>query len=416
MANNLSSAAGSNLTGQAYFQNLAQKGNPQEQKAATGWLARNSQNSQNSNALVPGQFGGAIKQIGIKTKSTTDTQKPPINTTSQPQVQTPQGGGNTTDGGTQQNYGTPPPPAGGMGTPPQNQQQQQYQPNDNGLYGKLVADLANRSQQSGKDYQDAKAEAQRISNQQTGVSQDYAQKTNNIAGTAGFLTQQAGLQGQLNNQYNTVENSLASQYSGATNRLNAANTQQGLLQQALTSAAGAAAPQSYSLYNQPYNPVSDTYGGGGSNGAIDRSIQAANIGTAGSFAGDYQNGLAKLRVADSIQNQVLSTLKNNPTLNNTPVSAITNLNEFLSGQSSQSGQQLLSQQVNNYIQTLGLDPASVVNIAHQQSGTLAQLLDSLRQTVQNQVNAKNPANVKSNSGSSGTSIKSNKGNSYNLPY
>lgn len=174
-----------------------------------------------------------------------------------------------------------------LSTPTQNTQQPTqsqttqppYQPTDNGLYGKLVTDLANRSQQSGGDYQNAQAEAQRISDEQTKLAQDYAQKTNNIAGTAGFLTQQTGLQGQLNNQYNTVQNALASQYSGATNRLGAANTQQGLLQQAIQQAAGLASPQLAGFNQQAFSPISGQFSAGGSlNDAVSNVIQKLQSG------------------------------------------------------------------------------------------------------------------------------------------
>lgn len=115
---------------------------------------------------------------------------------------------------------------------------------DTGLYGKLVTDLANKSQAPSQAYLDAQAEAKRIQDQQTATAQDYAEKTKNIAGTAGFLTQQTGLQGILNNQYNTVQGALANQYAGATNRLGAANTQQQIQQSGLGTATGYAQPTS----------------------------------------------------------------------------------------------------------------------------------------------------------------------------
>lgn len=58
-------------------------------------------------------------------------------------------------------------------------------------------------------------------------------------------------------------------------------------------------PQQYSLLSQPYNPLTDTYGGGGKNGAIDRSIQASNIGSAGDFQQKIQNTQATANAADA---------------------------------------------------------------------------------------------------------------------
>lgn len=132
---------------------------------------------------------------------------------------------------------------------------------------------------------------------------------------------------------------------------------------------------------------------------------AANVASIKDLTTQYNAGLANLKAADGIQNQIVSTLNANPTLNSTPLSGITNLNELLSGQISSGPQQQLSQQIASYINTLGLDPASVANIAHQQSGTLAQLLDSLRQTAQTQNDAKNPVNlnIPGSSSSSSTS-------------
>lgn len=122
----------------------------------------------------------------------------------------------------------------------------QYTPPDQGVngvsQGGIIGNLVNQSNAPSQAYLDAQAEAKRISDLQTQLSQDYAQKTNNIAGTAGFLTQQNGEQGLLNNQYNTVQNSLSSQYQGATNRLGAANTQQGLQVTAGTNAGNLNAP------------------------------------------------------------------------------------------------------------------------------------------------------------------------------
>lgn len=202
--------------------------------------------------------------VGVKTQSPTDNLKAPTNTTTQPKVTAPIQTTKSTDNGTQatgmntaQQYATQ------SVTAPSNTQPTFDQSNQ-GLYGQIIAALANRSNQSGKDYQDAQAEAQRIADQQTALAKEYAQKTKNIEGTAGFLTQATGLEGQLANQYNLNKDALAQQYAGATNRLTAANTQQGLLQQALQSAGSLAAPQLASYSQQAFNPVTGQFGGGAS--------------------------------------------------------------------------------------------------------------------------------------------------------
>lgn len=317
--------------------------------------------------------------IGIKTKSPTDTIKPPVKTTPQPQVQKPVGGGKTTEGGTQSttpaNYSADdnsraaqlarsnPTTAstgstnGSFSTATLAQQHQlntQYNAGlkedgisgpltqaaiakysstpsasaatgassntpysvNNGLYGQLITGLANTSQKPNQAYTDAQAEAQKIQDQQTQVSKDYAQKTNNIAGTAGFLTQQSGLQGQLNNQYNTVQNALSSQYSGATSRLGAANQQQSLQQGALGTAAGLAAPQrnGYAfldpLTGQPVG------GANGANAAIDQgaAYTAREQGATGA-AIDNQSIQGAQNNIDSITQLINSAGLNNSGIN-----------------------------------------------------------------------------------------------------
>ncbi len=164
---------------------------------------------------------------------------------------------------------------------------------------------------------------------------------------------------------------------------------------------GATIPGQISGSSRTYNPLNPT----GTTGT-DGIIQGANNQFTYDTAGKYQAGLQNLQAADAIQNQIIGTLQGNPTLNSTPISAITNLKELLSGQTSQPGQQLLSQQIKQYIDTLGLDPATVTNIASQQRGTLGQLLDSLRQTAENKNEALNPAKV-NNSTSSGSSTGAN---------
>ena len=68
--------------------------------------------------------------------------------------------------------------------------------------------------------------------------------------------------------------------TAGSNILSGGLTGQGQGIQGQGAVVGAVAPQGYGLTTQPYNPISDTYGGGGSGGAINRSIQAGNIGSA----------------------------------------------------------------------------------------------------------------------------------------
>ncbi len=288
--------------------------------------------------------------------------------------------------------------SGGLITPPANASQPETNPYKIGVQG-----LINIGQNGSQAYTDAQKYAQSVQDKLTQSRLAEATALENNANDPVDIQFQTGRGNNLKEKYLAQQGALSNEYGAATNLIGAANTQQGQQASAFSGAIGATAPQAYGLTTQPYNPYTDSFGGGGTNGAIDRATQAGNIGTAQSFAQDYNTGKAKLAAADGIQNQIVATLQGNPTLNNTPVSTLTNLNELLSGEISSGPQQLLSQQIAQYISTLGLDPASVANIAHQQKGTLSQLLDSLRKTAETQVESKNPANLKTGSSSTPSS-------------
>lgn len=288
----------------------------------------------------------------------------------------------------------------------QDSSNQSFDQNNPGLYGQLVTQLANQSQNSGADYKAAQAEAQRIQDEQTKLSQDYTQKTNNIAGTAGFLTQQSGLQGQLNNQYNTVQNTLGQEYAGATNRLGAANTQQGLLQQALSQAAGYAAPQFPSYTSAQFNPASNTYGtvGGGQYGSGPgaasniTSVQQAQTG----INNISQNSAA---ITDNLTRAVNLAKSGNLDQNSPLLTGIQHAisNGLLTNQALSGFQSVISS-LNSSLQSVGEPPIDINTIT---PSALAQL----QQTIPNNLKTKsssyqsflNNFNGNSNSSSSSSS-------------
>lgn len=252
-----------------------------------------SSTTQSSGLTQGGKTLATSSPVGVQTKSPTDTITAPPNITTQPKVTNPlstsstangtagsspmtvnlPGSGttkapddptnkyNTSTGQLNPNYKDPNAP---IITPASSTSSSAYTPTNSGLYGQLVSDLANKSQQSGADYKAAQDEANRIAQKQTDLSNEFAKKDMNIQGTAGFLTQATGLEGQLQKQYDIGQGALASQYAGATNRLGAANTQQGLLQQALSQAAGYSQPTSQfgvltnPITGQPINGQSAT--------------------------------------------------------------------------------------------------------------------------------------------------------------
>ncbi len=178
-------------------------------------------------------------------------------------------------------------------------------------------------------------------------------------------------------------------------------------QNQLQSGLGTAASQTQPIPNAPYliDPVTGKIIGGGGD-AKNAIINAGSYSTIANQTQAYNQGLTKIKAADNIQNNIVNTLNSNPDLNSIPVTQINNLSEWLSGQTSDPRQQVLSQQVAQYIQTLGLDPATVTNIALQQRGTIADLLDALRQSAVAINEGQNPQNVGSNSNTS------NSGNTY----
>ncbi len=131
----------------------------------------------------------------------------------------------------------------------------------------------------------------------------------------------------------------------------------------------------------------------------------------------YQQGQAQLRAADNIEPQIVQTLISNPTLNSTPISALTNLNQWFSGQTSQPEQQVLAKQVASYITTLGMSPDEAAQIATQKGGTIGTLLKTLKDIAVAKNEANNPANINvPGSSGGGKTFKSNSGNTYTLPY
>lgn len=248
-------------------------------------------------------------------------------------------------------------------------------------FGGLVNRLSNTSQDTGAV---DKANANLLK-----LRQDYATKVGNIETTPIPLEFQQGRTQVLGRQY-------ASQEAAAQSALANALTVRGQDIGALGSAAGLANPRSADLLVDPTTgqPIGDVNNMGSA--LANWSSIRSGASTAGQFTADYQTGLSNLRAADSIGSQIIGTLQTNPTLNTQPLSAITNLKQLISGQVSSGPQQLLSQQINQYIQTLGLDSNTVMNIASQQQGTLGQLLDSLREMAGAQVEAKNPQNIINN--------------------
>lgn len=221
-------------------------------------------------------------------------------------------------------------------------------------------------------------------------------------GQAGYLTTgtspvgegNAAILGQTTAaQQQAVAQGANMQLSGNEQNINALNNvgtlgtnQQGQNIGALGTAGSLVNP----LGNTPYaiDPTTgQPIGGGNVNNAI---INAGNYQTIAERTQAYNQGLTSLRAADNLQPQIEQTIKAN-NLNNTPVSAITNLQQWFAGQTSDPAQQQLSQLISTYIQTLGIDPATATNIAAQQKGTIGQLLNTLYDAAKAKNEGLNPA-------------------------
>lgn len=140
-----------------------------------------------------------------------------------------------------------------------------------------------------------------------------------------------------------------------------------------------------SLYSQPYNAATNTYGGNGTNGAIDRSVQASNIGSAGDFQNKIQTTQSAASAADANFSVLQSYAKGFG--GDTPI--VNGLKQLygttVQGNEAISGFQAQLQSVRAAYQSItGGDPTAAIpdNITPNQ---LKQVQDSLKITAQNNI-------------------------------
>lgn len=243
---------------------------------------------------------------------------------------------------------------------------------------KNIADIGNNGSQG---YNDAIERQNKLKNE---IAQNYQDIETSGYLPLGFVQ---GREGAVRNRY-------ASQLDAAQQAVNQQQTQQSTQLGALQTAAGLGAKQFQSYYNSEFDPLTGQYGtvGGGQYGSGPQA--GANAQTEAEFTKKYNEGKANLGSASSIEGQIVNTLNSNPDINNQPLSLLTNINQYISGQIGSAPQQLLAQQINSYIQKLGIDPASLVDIATQQKSTLKELLKSLRTQAEADVEQYNPTKFK----------------------
>jgi len=192
------------------------------------------------------------------------------------------------------------------------------------------------------------------------------------------------------------------QQAGYTSAAGQALSGQGIQQSALGTAAGYMQPTSNIILrdpttgevigNQNLESLAATQGrlSGIQSGAS--SAASALGGSQAALTQAYQEGKAQLRAANNIEPQIVQTINSN-NLNSTQISALTNLNQWFSGQTSQPEQQALSKQVASYIAALGMSPEEATQIAIQEGGTIGTLLTTLKNLAIAKNEANNPANI-----------------------
>lgn len=268
-------------------------------------------------------------------------------------------------------------------------------PQSKGLFADVTSSLASRANYRDPAYEAGLAKYNRLSEDIANIGMQGAKAQAGYQ-TTGTTPVAEGNAGVIARNTAAQQGALGVQQQAALTSAGLGQAQQGLQQSALSSAAGLASPRSADLLVDPTTgqPIGDINKMGSA--LANWSSIRSGAQTAGQFTADYQTGLANLRAADTVGQQIKNTISSNPTINNQPLAAWTNIKQLISGQFSDPAQQLLAQQVNQYIQTLGLDENTVMNIASQQQGTLGQLLDSLREQAAAQVESKNPQNVINN--------------------
>lgn len=150
---------------------------------------------------------------------------------------------------------------------PQNQssaQTQQYSASNPPTYSGLVGQLANTSSQPSAGFMGQISEANKYNELMKKSRFDQAQSIANIEGSPHTMNFAQGAENVIRNQYLAEQNALGSAFQGASNLASAENTQQGLQQSGLSSAAGLAAPQLAGYNQQAFNPLTQKFAGGGS--------------------------------------------------------------------------------------------------------------------------------------------------------
>ncbi len=300
---------------------------------------------------------------------------------------------------------TPPPPIvgtqGGSTATTGYPSTQTFDPSQYGLYGQLIAQVANRAQQPSPDYTAQIAEANKY-------NEALKQSRMNEAGALSANAQnpiplefQQGRGQVLQSQYAQEQNALAGAYQGAAGLAGQANTQQQIQQQGLGTAAAGAAPiagQPYGYYN-PAGQQSTPYGGGGT-GAF----------SAGGVVGNQSLGTQQAvlqgveRQTSNLTDQLTSFLQQNPNINPGGLSVVNGLIQLGANQigdpAYQTFQNLVNDLISKYSQILTPSGGNPTDMVRQIASSLinpntnpqniVSVLNGLKQQAQGVIGALNP--------------------------
>lgn len=182
-----------------------------------------------------------------------------------------------------------------------------YQQTNPNVYGQMTVDLANRYTQPIGQYQQIQDELARNAEEQRALQQAVAERGQQI-GTSGIdLSLATGEKGLLNQLQAIKLGGLQQKQQALAGMLGAANTQQGLQQQALGSAISAAKPFTLTPTETPYNPVTNQFVGGQTQ--IGRAITAANIASAQDLTQQRNQLQSTFNSADANFNLLLNTAR-----------------------------------------------------------------------------------------------------------
>lgn len=233
---------------------------------------------------------------------------------------------------------------------------------------------------------------------------DLVGRASATRGLAGAYSNLYGTQAQayLNSAQTAAGRGLSASQSGLSAAQNQASRAQGVAGSVFNSSLLTPTTQGQA----PFSGLNGYQDGSNQFGNPTDPASGVNVQSYKDMYDTYNKGNLSLNQAKALEPNILNTLASHPELNNQPLSAITKLSEFLSGQASVPGQQQLSTDVANYIKNLGIDTATLQStIAQQQSGTLVQLLNNLKDiaTKNNEAIKTTADNLKKNNSSSSSS-------------